>query len=201
MGPDPLGERPVAADALQAARELAGSSLEQGRPRRRRDVGAEASTRVALKELEAEPAGVERLDAADELKALDLTAADRAVPDHGERLGGPARGEPRFDLLARDPPRRVQLAILLVWQVAPTAEHPAALRDRLVEGQVLEAVERVVVDEGPDRPLGGQDVGEVIHLVPEVVARLFGRGDGHGYSNGTAMRWSVASMRSSRRLG
>jgi len=49
-----------------------------------------------------------------------------------------------------------------------------------VEGQVLQAVQCVVMDEGRDRPLRGEEVAEVVHLVAEVVARLLGRRDGHG---------------------
>jgi hypothetical protein len=54
------------------------------------------------------------------------------------------------------------------------ASEPAAgLLDRVFEGQVLEGMQRVVVDEDADRPLGREQVRQ---RVDDVGERMSGRG-------------------------
>ena len=172
---DPVGERPVASDALEGLRELGGRALEQGGACRLRHVAAEATAGVAFLELETQLAGVERLDAVHELCPLDVGASDRTIAGVGEWLVGVRAGAQRsLDLLLRDPPRGAQRAVVVVGQVAAASQHQARLGDRLVEGKVLQAMERVVVDERGDRPLRREQVAGVLDHVPEVVAQFVG---------------------------
>jgi hypothetical protein len=61
---------------------------------------------------------------------------------------------------------------LLLGEVAPPAEQGSGLGDRVLEAEVLEPVQRVVMDERVDRPLAGEDMADVLHLVLEVAAQL-----------------------------
>ncbi len=54
--------------------------------------------------------------------------------------------------------------------------------DRLLEGEVLQAMKGVVMDKRGDRSLAGQQVAEMVHLVLEVVAHLVGNIQNHLYS-------------------
>ena len=73
------------------------------------------------------------------------------------------------------PPQRLAVAVL--GQVGLAAEDLGPLLDRLVERQVLEGVERVVVDEDGDRPLRRQQVRGVLDDLAQMLkARLISAG-------------------------
>ena len=88
-------------------------------------------------------------------------------------------------------PRAELLAVAVLGQVGLAAEDLGPLLHRFVKRQVLEGVERVVMDEDRDRPLRRQEVGRVLdHSIEmEQAMTMFlrlgprgcsGRGSAHG---------------------
>ena len=80
------------------------------------------------------------------------------------RAPGRARAPPEAPRTGSARAQRVAISVLRQVRMAP--EDLCPLLDRLVERQVLERVQRVVMDEDRDRPLRGQDVrGMPDHLL------------------------------------
>ena len=61
-------------------------------------------------------------------------------------------------LIEPDPAPPERLAIAVFGQIRLAAEHLRPFLHGLVEREVVEGVERIVMDEDSDRPLRGQDV-------------------------------------------
>lgn len=101
-------------------------------------------------------------DAAD----LLLLVPQRAAVDTLVRL---------LDVLLGDAPLAQPLAVGVLFEVRAPAEHPLSFEHRLVERQVLERMERVVVNEDRDGPLGREQVRRVLQGRLEGIA---GRGRG-----------------------
>ena len=59
----------------------------------------------------------------------------------------------RFDIFLQDPAARQLSAIAFFGQVRMAAERRCSLQHGFLKWQVLERVQRIVVDEGRDRPL------------------------------------------------
>ena len=75
-------------------------------------------------------------------------------------------GEERLDVRGQDAARRQLVAIPRFGQVRLASQPHGGLLDRLFERQVLQRVQRVVVDEDADRPLRGQEVRQPIDQRP-----------------------------------
>ena len=96
----------------------------------------------------------------------------------------PARGpqvllQHLLELGEADPAPRQLLAIAVLAQKRLAAEDARRLLDRLVERQVLEGVQRVMVDEDGDRSLCRQEVAGVIDDLLKMTQLAIRFGPGH----------------------
>ena len=83
-----------------------------------------------------------------------------------------------LQLIESDSPPRQFVAIAILAEERLTAEDVRALLDRLTEGQVFEGVERIVVNEDGDRPLGRQQVAGVLDQLLQMLQPGFGFREG-----------------------
>ena len=99
----------------------------------------------------------------------------RPGPEAGDRIVGPVAevvAQHGLQVVGPDAPAGHVGPEPLLGQIRLAAEHLAPAADRFVEGQVFEGVQRVVMDEDRDRPLGRKQMGRMV--------------DGVGQSVGTA---------------
>ena len=83
-------------------------------------------------------------------------------PRHRQRLSPKLLDEQRLHVLGENASRREFLSIPRLGEERLAAQFLGGVLDGLFERQVLEGVERVVVDEDADGPLRGQQRREVI---------------------------------------
>ena len=105
------------------------------------------------------------------LLEISTDKVDTEVPSPGEGVLAEIVDQHRVQVIGEDPPARHLPAVELLRQIRVAAEGGRARLDGLVEGQVLEGVQRVVVHEHRDRALRRQEVGRVVDEVFELVRR------------------------------
>ena len=136
--------------------------VEQPPPRLRRQAGPQGLDDVALRERPADgeirllPHGME------EEGPVEIPQADAAAGDGG--VGGTSGigGEHRVDVGLPNAARSEFFTVAALREKRLCAQEPRRVHHRLLEGLLLEGMERVVVDEDVDRALGRQEVGRVL---------------------------------------
>jgi hypothetical protein len=139
-----------------------------------RNVGAHAIENVGLFEQPRERvAGRARVAEGEEL--LRDLAPRRAERD--DVIGVAQIGiEHAVEIVARDAAARELALVLRFGEEGLAPEQRRAAHDGLLEGQILERVERVVVDEDGDRALGGEQMRRMLERGVQFLARrLIGR--------------------------
>ncbi len=104
--------------------------------------------------------------------ALQLQPRQRPGSALSHRLTRVPLGQRAVEVLIRDAALLVQLAVARLGQVGLGAKGRARGHQRLVEGQVLEGVQRVVVHEDANGPLHRQQVGRVVQRLAQPLGRV-----------------------------
>jgi hypothetical protein len=145
-----------------------------------RQVGLEAIERPQLLDHPVQLAGRGGVDAVDQGDAVDVPAGRGAPSDFRERLGGLGLrlpGQRGVQVFVEDAALRVELPEPRLRQMAVDAGQALGGFQRLGEGEVLIAVQGVVVDEIEDGRLPRQQMIEVIDGFDQALADV-GRGRG-----------------------
>src|SRR5439155_16775310 len=109
----------------------------------------------------------ERFDAIEQMNSVDVLAFDPLLfdlHDHVPSERKSAVGKRSHEVVIRDPPRPIQPSEFVVRQISPAFQETLGFLNRLLEGKMLQAVQRVGMDEGADGALGVQDLSGVCHL-------------------------------------
>ena len=154
--PQPAHRPRLVADALV---ELAKSR--QGGPGVRRHVAPESREGVRFLENPAQFAAVCGGNAVQHDSPPEIEPGSDAR-DVGGRTGIQVFGEQRLHVPGENPARRQLLPVAGLREVRLAAEPAGGAFDGLLERQVLEGVQRVVVDEDADRPLRRQQMGQPV---------------------------------------
>jgi len=147
--------------ALVAAAIVGRGQSGEGRAGVCRKVGAEARERVGLLENPRQLAAGGLRDAMEDDRAPEVEAGAGAG-DVGGASGAELFAQERLHVARADAARGELVAVPGLGEIGGAAEAGAGLLDGVLEGAVLERVERVVMDEDADRPLRGQEGGEAV---------------------------------------